>query len=153
MTKLDKKYLNNIEYYTIENRNVPITLQKTPFLKEVANRVYNSNINLTEVESKTDYFYFILNILFKNSIKYDGKIYFLDDMIFFKLLEDYLFYIFEIKDILRKDYKRDLILSFLEKNNIKMGIKDLLRVKPHKVPINMLDTMELNKYTKLMLKF
>ena len=101
MTKLDKM-LKETERYELENKKIPILMKKYPWLVELGYKALSKNINLTMIEEPSDYVYFILGTIANESI-YDmtdinkGK--FLDTEKFFKLLEDYLIYIFDIKKL------------------------------------------------------
>lgn len=164
-TYLDKIALSSIEKYELENKKLPILMQKYPWLVQVARNVYEKNINLTMIEDSVDYAYFILGIIYRASIingSIDGFSSVIDIERFFKILEDYLVLIFDIKKIetaifIRKRRNRKMnpieekiLIDLIKKLELKNNIFDLINIKTYNSSLKMIDTMELNKYTNLL---
>ena len=159
MTKLDKM-LKETERYEIKNKKIPILMQKYPWIVEIAYKALSNNINLTMIEEPSDYIYFILGTIANESI-YDmtdiNRGNFLNTEKFFKLLEDYLIYIFDIKqlesEIRKKDIKsiqKNIVVNILKKLDIAGNFFVLLNIKPHNTRMSMKNISKILTYTNLL---
>lgn len=164
MTRLDNILLKNIEKYELHNNHLPILMQKYPWLTEVAYNAILKNINLLMIDEPSDYVYFILATIAKEStieLSEIGMRNFVDPLTFFEILENYLIHIFEIKKaesaIIRskrknKDIKiiqKDIILNILKKFDIKDDFFALLNIKNHNKKISFTNVSRLISYTNL----
>ena len=174
-TTLDGILLKNLEKFTLNNKDIPVLMQKYPHLAQIAKKTLSQTnpIHLLMIENDTDYAYFILRTLAKESLIDLRKLdegFFFDMVKFFKLLENYLIYFFDIKKIeatyfIKRDRKRnrnrnrknnsieEILLALCEKFEIKPNIFTLLNIKTWEdEKISFLASSELVKYTELLIK-
>ena len=156
-------YLDNLlkpdEVYTISNKELPILMQRYPWLADTARKAIEKNINLMKIEEKSDYIYFILGYIGYDCLtdltemNYGN---FFDTLLFFKKLEDYLIQLFDIKRIENvskrniKNKELNLIENICEKLNIEPSIFVLMKIKNHHTSIKFENVSKLNTYTNLL---
>jgi hypothetical protein len=164
MTKLDKMLLKNLEEFKIENKNIPILMQKYPKLAEIGVNALNKNINLMMVEEPLDYIYFILGLIAQDNINKINRKNFLMQESFFKNLEDVLIFVFDIKKIETKIFSKrkttrkmnlqeeNLILNICKKLNIQPNIFTLFKIKNHDSELKISTLTKISYYKQLLEK-
>jgi len=139
MTKLDKMLISDLEIYTLRNKNIPILMQKFPYIAQIAKNAIDKRINLLMVEDNTDYIYFILRTIGNASLVDQtnfNKGYFFDIKKFFEILEDVLFFVFDIPEMRRTKIrdkeiinKRRVLEKIAKKLNLKTDKKILFKLQ------------------------
>ena len=126
-----------MEHYTLDNKELPILMQKIPYLPHIA---MQKNIDmLAKANSTKNFWYFILYNLVKSSQNFTGESNFLNLETFFKKLSNFLFYmdISYYKSFVtsnkKKRYKKGLsqfepLKDILDENNLVLNIWDILRI-------------------------
>lgn len=126
-----------MEHYTLDNKELPILMQKIPYLPHIA---MQKNIDmLVKANSTKNFWYFILYNLVKSSQNFTGESNFLNLETFFKKLSNFLFYmdISYYKSFVtsnkKKRYKKGLsqfepLKDILDENNLVLNIWDILRI-------------------------
>jgi hypothetical protein len=150
-TFLDKKILKNIEKYTLDNKELPILMQKYPWLVQVARNTL-SKTNLLMVEHYLDYSYFILKEIIKESLVNTPEGAWVDIEKFFKILEDVLISIFEIRTITYpKNCKQKIIINdIIKKFELEESLKDLMKMKTWGSKIKIQSTLKIQNYIEHM---
>ena len=164
MTRLDKMLKEN-ERFTLDSKEIPVLMQRYPWIADIGHKILTKNINFTMIEEPADYIYFILGAIANESVLDMTSINmrkFFDRKKFFKLLEDYLVYIFDIKKLeslilLSKKRKRkiesiqkDIIEYILKKLGIEEDFFVLLNIKTHDEKISMKNSSRMIEYTNLL---
>jgi hypothetical protein len=102
MTKLDKILLTNLDRYVVDEKTLPITMQKYSFLTQIAARAIEKNISLIMVEEPEDYIYFLLGEIGMASLVDTGRGKLVDPKLFFQILESYLVGYLDVGEIYTK---------------------------------------------------
>ena len=162
-TYLDNLLLSNIEKYDLNNKDLPILMQRYPWLIDIGYRAVKENIDLTMVSKPSDYVYFILSTILLDSIDELPEMRLVNNIKFFEKLEDYLIYIFDIKKVesilfLRKKRKRNIPKRIEEnileqvscKFQIKYSLFDLISIRTHDSKITFRSVERLIGYTNML---
>jgi hypothetical protein len=126
-----------MEHYTIDNKDLPILMQKIPYLPHIA---MDKGIDaLIKANNTKNFWYFVLYNLVKSSQNFTGETNFLNLETYFKKLSNFLIYmdISYYKSFItsnrKKPFKKGLyqfepLKDILDENKLEINIWDILRI-------------------------